>query len=433
MIAGRYRLGSRLGRGGMAEVLDAFDERLERPVALKVLRPEVAADAGMRRRFEAEARAAARFSHPAVVSVYDSGEHAGRAFLVMERLPGETLADRIAAGPVDQVWLRSVALDVLAALQAAHDIGLLHRDIKPGNVLITTEDRVKVADFGIAKMMIDQGGADGDQTAVGLVLGTPAYLAPERLAGQPATVSTDLFALGVVLYEAATGHKPQAGALDATVAGTGAAGAAGDAVVGIDPDLARVIGRAMAPRPEDRYPSAEAMAADLRRDGRVEVAPTIVAAPAVVADAGTRLLPIADPVVEEGLVEEPADHRRALGIAAAALLVIIALVIILILAANTKSSNGPSTTTTVPATTTTAPPPTTTTIPAITPTTARQTTTSRPAATTTTVPRTTTTKATTTTAPTSTTTPTTTTPTIPPTTLPVGAPPPGRGGQGGKH
>ncbi|MDQ2729908.1 MAG: serine/threonine protein kinase, partial [Actinomycetota bacterium] len=348
LIAGRYRLGTRLGRGGMAEVLDAFDERLERPVAVKVLRPEVAADAGMRRRFEAEARSAARFSHPSVVSVYDSGEHAGRAFLVMERLPGETLADRIRQGPVDQAWLRAVAFDVLAALAAAHDIGLLHRDIKPGNVLITEEDRAKVADFGIAKMMVGQGSADGDETAVGLVLGTPAYLAPERLAGQPASVATDLFALGVVLYEAATGRKPLPGAFDATVAGTGTAGGSGaEAVPVIEPDLARVIRRAMAPRPEDRYPSADAMAADLRRGGP-DLPPTVLAAPTVFADEGTRVLPAASPPVVAPV--ERADHRRALGIAAAILLVIIAVIIILILAANTKSPNSPATTTTTPTT-----------------------------------------------------------------------------------
>jgi serine/threonine protein kinase len=333
----------------MAEVLDAFDERLERPVAVKVLRPEVAADADMRRRFEDEARAAARISHPSVVSVYDSGEYGGRAFLVMERLPGETLADRIREGPVDQLWLRTVAFDVLAALEAAHAIGLLHRDIKPGNVLITEDNRAKVADFGIAKMMIGQGGAR-DETAVGLVLGTPAYLAPERLAGQPATVSTDLFAVGVVLYEAATGRKPPPGALDVTVPGTVArtaapGGGAAGAVPDIEPALARVILRAMAHRPEDRYPSAEAMAADLDRG---DLAPTVVAAPTVVSD--TRVLPPAYPAE----VVEPADHRRALAIAAAILLALIALVIILLLATHHKHATTPP-----PTTAATVPPPTT--------------------------------------------------------------------------
>ncbi|MDQ6784102.1 MAG: serine/threonine protein kinase [Actinomycetota bacterium] len=406
LIAGRYRVGARLGSGGMAEVLDAFDERLERAVAVKVLRPEVAADADMRRRFEAEARAAARFTHPSVVSVYDSGEHGGRAFLVMERLPGETLADRIRQGPVDQVWLRTVAFDVLAALGAAHDIGLLHRDIKPGNVLITTENRAKVADFGIAKMMADQGGPEGDLTAVGLVVGTPAYLAPERLAGQPATVSTDLFALGVVLYEAANGHKPPPGALDATVVGTGAAGVA-EAVPAIDPALARVIRRSMAPRPEDRYPSAAAMATDLEWVAPVEVPPTIVAAPTVLAE--ERVLPVA-PFPPRGLVAEPADHRRALGIAAALLLIIIAIVIILILAANTKGGNPPSTTTvpttTAPTTATTSPP--TTAPPRTSPPTTAAPTTAAPTTPATTVPASTTTaKATTTTAKSTTTTTTT--------------------------
>ena len=224
------------------------------------------------------------------------------------------------------------------------------------------------------------------------MLGTPAYLAPERLAGQPATVSTDLFALGVVLYEAATGRKPLPGALDATVAGTGAAAGGAEAVPVIEPDLARVIRRAMAPRPEDRYPSADAMAADLRRGGP-DLPPTVVAAPTVLADPGTRVLPAAYPV------EEPADHRRALAIAAAILLVIIALVIILILAANTKSPSTPTTTippsttapsTTVPPTTTTVPP-TTTTVPPTTTTVPPTTTTTVPPTTTTTVPPTTTT------------------------------------------
>jgi len=403
LIAGRYRLGARLGRGGMAEVFDAFDERLQRRVALKVLRPEVAVHADMRQRFEREARAAARLSHPSVVSVYDTGEDGGRAFLVMERLPGETLADRISQGPVDQVWLRGMALDVLGALGAAHEIGLLHRDVKPGNVLITTEDRAKVADFGIAKMMTGNQDADGDLTAVGLVLGTPAYLAPERLAGQQATVDTDLFALGVVLYEAAAGRKPPPGAFDPTIAGTGAgSGDISQFAPGIDPVLARVIRRAMAPRAEDRYPSAEAMAADLRRRDPPPP-PTVVVPPAARLQPATRVIPVAAELPRREAVVERSRARGPL-LAIAALVGVLIVVVILILISS-SSSNGPSPTTSLPPEAPTTPT-TLTTTPTTSATTASTTTTSTTAASTTS-----TTKATTT----STTKATTTTSTIKPT------------------
>jgi serine/threonine protein kinase len=413
LIAGRYRLGSRLGRGGMAEVFDAFDERLQRRVALKVLRKEVAADAAMRQRFEAEARAAARLSHPAVVSVFDSGEHQGRAFLIMERLPGETLADRIKAGPVDQTWLKQAAADVLSALAAAHAIGLIHRDIKPGNILITEDDRVKVADFGIAKSLVGAGGGGGeDLTQVGMVLGTPAYLAPERLAGEPANVGTDLYALGVVLYEAATGHKPAKGAADATVVAGGTAptvaqrsGAAAAGDPPLDPALARVVRRSMAPDPRDRYASADAMAADLARADAGVPVPATVALPATTVAPATRLMPAEEQVAEEEVIAGEPGRRRGLGIAAALIALLILIILLVLLLTNHSSP-------TVPGTTTTAPPPTT-----AAPSTTAPTTSTTAATTTTTAPTTTTTiPTTTTTAPTTTTTAPTTTTT---TTLPV--------------
>ncbi|MGH9122222.1 MAG: protein kinase domain-containing protein, partial [Acidimicrobiales bacterium] len=129
-LAGRYRLGAALGRGGMAEVFDGYDERLARPVAVKILRPEVSAMPLMRERFEREARAAARLSHPNVVSVFDTGDDGGSAFLVMERLPGKTLVQ--IPSPVEQEWVARIGLDVLGALEAAHSLGMVHRDIKPG-------------------------------------------------------------------------------------------------------------------------------------------------------------------------------------------------------------------------------------------------------------------------------------------------------------
>ena len=175
-------------------------------VAVKLLRPDLAADPGVRGRFEHEARAAARLSHPAIVTVFDSGEHDGVPYLVMERLPGSSLADELAVGPVDPDRVGAIALRVAGALATAHAAGIVHRDVKPGNLLLTEEGDVKLADFGIATSA-----EISDRTATGMVVGTPAYLAPERLAGGPATTSTDVYSLGVVLYEALTGSKPFAG------------------------------------------------------------------------------------------------------------------------------------------------------------------------------------------------------------------------------
>jgi serine/threonine-protein kinase len=186
----------------MAVVRDAWDVRLGRAVAVKLLHPTMSVQDEDRRRFEAEARAAAALNHPHIVSIHDFGEHLGSPYIVMERLPGQTLADAIAAGPVDPARLRLILDDVLSALGAAHAAGILHRDIKPGNVLFTDSGGVKLADFGIAKS------TDVVHTHSGEVIGTDAYLTADRLAGQPATVRDDLYAIGVVGYEALAGHKP---------------------------------------------------------------------------------------------------------------------------------------------------------------------------------------------------------------------------------
>ena len=188
-IGGRYRIEGHLGRGGMAEVRAGTDLRLQRPVAVKFLLPEMAAREDIRRRFEAEACAAASLTDPHAVAVYDTGEHEGLPYIVMERLPGETLADRIATGPQDPAWVRQVATEVLAALGAAHAAGMVHRDVKPGNILITADDHAKIADFGIAKS-IEATDGSLDLTGTGQLLGTPAYLPPERLDGGPATAQS---------------------------------------------------------------------------------------------------------------------------------------------------------------------------------------------------------------------------------------------------
>jgi eukaryotic-like serine/threonine-protein kinase len=201
-LGGRYELRGVLGRGGMAEVHDGWDTRLSRPVAIKLLYPALAADEVTRRRFENEARAAAALNHPNIVAVHDSGEDHGTPYIVMERLPGPTLADEIEAGPLSADRVRWVLSDLLGALTAAHEAGILHRDIKPGNVLITASGTAKLADFGIAKT---NGAA---HTRVGMVFGTANYLSPQRITGRPASPSDDLYALGVLGYEALTRRLP---------------------------------------------------------------------------------------------------------------------------------------------------------------------------------------------------------------------------------
>ena len=245
----------------MAEVYAAEDERLQRSVAVKLLRPELAARDDVRMRFEIEARSAASLAHPHVVGVYDTGEDDGLPFIVMERLPGETLADRMARGTVDQGWLRERALEVLSALGAAHAAGIVHRDVKPGNILITADGRAKIADFGIAKS-VEPLPDEVELTGTNLLVGTPAYVAPERMTGNPATPASDLYSLGLVLYEAVAGGRPADGAT---------------LPVGIDPALATAVDTALRANPTERFSTADEMAAALSRPAAVEE--TMVGAP----------------------------------------------------------------------------------------------------------------------------------------------------------
>ena len=291
VVAERYELTGVLGRGGMADVYDAVDLRLARPVAVKVLRPELVARDDVRTRFEAEARAAAGLSHPNAVAVFDTGDHEGAPYLVMERLPGDTLADRIADGPVDEEWVCTAACGVLGALAQAHRAGIVHRDVKPGNILLAADGTAKIADFGIAKSINPSDSTSGhDQlnlTATGQLLGTPAYLAPERIEGHAATPTSDLWALGVVLYEALAGVKPFAGrgALDVAQAiVTGSHVPLSERRPDLDPRLVHTIERAMARQPHDRFVSADQMS-DALRGAPVE--PTIDERPAD----GTMVLP----------------------------------------------------------------------------------------------------------------------------------------------
>lgn len=204
-LAGRYSVAETLGRGGMGEVRSGWDKVLERPVAVKLLREDAASNPTVRRRFEAEARTAAGLIHPNIVQVYDSGEDGGIPFIVMEKLPGRSLRDDIRTRRLSVAQATGVAVQVLAALEAAHRAGLMHRDIKPANILDAGPDQWKVGDFGIAKSLQP---TDADETVTGMVIGTPAYLPPERLLGGDATPGGDVYAVGVILYEALAGRRP---------------------------------------------------------------------------------------------------------------------------------------------------------------------------------------------------------------------------------
>ncbi|MDQ3680385.1 MAG: serine/threonine protein kinase, partial [Actinomycetota bacterium] len=267
VIADRYELGGLLGRGGMGEVRDGLDRRLGRPVAVKLLRRDLAAEPELRRRFEAEARAAAPLTHPNVVAVYDTGEQDDVPYIVMERLAGRTVADEMVEGPLEPARVERLAREVLAALDVAHRAGVVHRDIKPGNLLLTPDSSVKVADFGIAKVAEALG---PDVTMTGEVVGTPAYLAPERLEGRPATASSDLYSLGVVLYEALSGTKPYSGDTPWGLAQAVMAGQhrpLDEVAPGLPPALVAATERALATLPGDRFATAADMAASLHGDG----------------------------------------------------------------------------------------------------------------------------------------------------------------------
>jgi serine/threonine-protein kinase len=204
LINGRYRMGSRLGAGGMAVVYLGHDLFLGRDVAIKRLRSQYAADPTFRARFEREARAAASLSHPNIIDIYDVGEEDGLPYIVMELVRGQSLRDIIAAeAPFHPDDVAQLLLQVGTALDFAHAKGYVHRDIKPGNILIDEHGRARVADFGIAKSL-----ADADLTDDGTGFGTAGYLAPEQAEGLMATPASDVYALGVVAFEMLTGEPP---------------------------------------------------------------------------------------------------------------------------------------------------------------------------------------------------------------------------------
>ncbi|BEP13193.1 hypothetical protein acdb102_15040 [Acidothermaceae bacterium B102] len=259
IVGGRYRLTSLIATGGMGAVWRARDERLQREVAVKLLKPELlhvqGASIGSLTRFRAEARHAAALSHPGIAAVYDYGETADQAFLVMELVEGEPLSRLLAregALPVP-VALRIVGLTALA-LEAAHDAGVIHRDIKPANLIIVEGPGgldVKVTDFGIARTQ-----DAAPLTRTGMVMGTAHYLSPEQARAGTVTPSSDLYSLGVVGYECLTGHRPFEGATAYAIAAAHAHQPPPPLPDTIPPAVRELIGRALAKNPADRPASA---------------------------------------------------------------------------------------------------------------------------------------------------------------------------------
>jgi serine/threonine-protein kinase len=264
-IGGRYRLVARVAQGGMAEVWEAVDEVLTRPVAVKILLPHLAADKAFVARFRREAVSAARLSDPRIVSIYDTCSEGDVEAIVMELVRGTTLRHLLdEAGHLHPRRAIAIASQVADALDHAHGNGLVHRDVKPGNILLSDDGRVLVADFGIAKAA--EGGAD--LTEVGQVVGTAKYLSPEQVEGGPIDARSDVYALGVVLYEMLCGRPPFEGdnATTTAIARLNSEPLRLRQVkAGIPRGLEDIVVRAMARRPGDRYSSAAALRSALEQ------------------------------------------------------------------------------------------------------------------------------------------------------------------------
>ena len=406
-IAGRYRLLEPLGRGAMSAVWLAYDGELERQVAVKMLAPSAE-----RARFEREARAVAALSHPNICALYDYGEADGRPYMVLEYLPNGSLEDRLRdrQRQTDAETLR-IATEIAAGLAHAHDRGLVHRDLKPANVLFDAEERVKIADFGIARM-----GTAGTLTEAGTVLGTASYISPEQAGGQPAGPPSDVYSFGVILYRMLTGTFPfvSGNAMELVRMHRDDPP---PVVTDLRPDLAAslasIVTASLAKDPAARPQDGEALLLALRQQGDDA---TMVVGPAVLpeATAATQVL-------------RPAPARRRewpiVPIAAVAALLLVAGGALAIVLTDSGSSGG-------------SPPPASLTLPSVpvepsttAATTAEQTTTNAAAPATTTAPTTTaapptTTAPTTTAAPPATTTAPTTTAAPPTTTAPTTTAPP---------
>ena len=270
-VVSHYRVGERLGGGGMGEVYLAEDTRLGRQVALKFLAPSLASDPDSRSRLLNEARAASALRSPAIAVTYDIGEHKGAAFIVMEYVSGELLSARLGKGPLDPPAALDIAAQVAEALEEAHRAGIVHRDIKSANLMLDDRGRVKVLDFGLARFLESRDASKATTmarvTSPGVVLGTVSYMAPEQALGRPVDHRADLFSLGVVVYEMLTGNLPFQGTSITEIV---------DRVLHFDPpapsrvaapvtgDIDAIVKRALEKDPAMRYQSARSLAEDIR-------------------------------------------------------------------------------------------------------------------------------------------------------------------------
>ncbi|WOQ69691.1 protein kinase [Microbacterium limosum] len=276
-FGGRYELISRIAIGGMGEVWEATDHVIGRTVAIKILKDEYMGDPGFLERFRAEARHAALVNHEGIASVFDYGEENGSAFLVMELVPGEALSTILEReGALSSDKTLDITAQTSAALQAAHAAGLVHRDIKPGNLLITPDGRVKITDFGIARI--------ADQvplTATGQVMGTVQYLSPEQASGHPASPATDIYSLGIVAYECLAGKRPFTGESQVAIA----MAQINEQPPPLPPTVAEpvrnLVMAMIAKKPEDRPASAAAVARAASALRRGDLTAAIAAVPAI--------------------------------------------------------------------------------------------------------------------------------------------------------
>ncbi len=273
---GHYHIASKLGEGGMGEVFRASDSKLGRDVALKVLPAEMARDPERLARFQREARAVAALNHPHIVTIYSVEECDGIHFLTMELIEGQSLAQIIPDSGLAVDRLVSIATALADALAAAHDKGIVHRDLKPANVMMTSDGRVKVLDFGLAKEIrrqrrrATQTLTAAGHTQIGIVMGTPAYMSPEQIAGRAVDHRTDIFSLGILLYQMATGQRPFEGTSSIELASAilrDMPRPLTDVRSDVPADLARLIRRCLEKDPARRVQTMRDVGNELREAG----------------------------------------------------------------------------------------------------------------------------------------------------------------------
>lgn len=276
-----YRIISKLGAGGMGKVYLAEDTRLDRKVALKILNEDVAAEAERLRRFVQEAKAASALNHPNIITIHEIGETENRHFIAIEYIDGETLHQRLRSGPLSLKSVLDAGIQIASALQAAHEANIIHRDIKPENVMVRPDGLIKVLDFGIAKVTEPAPPSHVDaeaetikvDTSPGMIVGTPAYMSPEQARGKPVDARTDIFSLGVVLYEMLTGRKPFEGETPMDII-TGILykepPPIREAMPDVPAEIERIIGKQLRKDSDERYQSVKDLLVDLK-DARKEL------------------------------------------------------------------------------------------------------------------------------------------------------------------